>query len=416
MPRIPDKIKRLADGGLAWGATNSGKSFGLGYVKVRDYAKNPGRHLLVGPDRNTLVTEIIPNYRRIAAHYRVPVGKFNHLRGTITIGKSTLYVKAGAKKGDEENLRGRHNYLSLVAEEVAKMLPDYIDMAIDRTAVGAPFHASCNPDVPTNWVKKRLDEGWWRHDEKFLVSDNPSLTKQQVEEYIARHDPTTTYYKRMILGEWFAEDGLVYPHWQECNCTFDPRKPYLLAYDPAPVNTQAALCIQMQEGIDPHFCVVDEHYTRRGATLRSARAACEQIEAKWGRPLLASLDTAAYDHIFEATYALRWTVVTPATREHLVTIPQLNLLLGQGRLRINPATCKNTVSELYSVIYDDKRETIRTGQEDHATDALRHIAGRLQAFIPDRSLLHKPTVSDAWDNAYVNRDYSPLSLPAFSTN
>lgn len=405
---LPPKAASFRDGGLLWGATNSGKSYAVGHHALIRYATTKGKHLITCAKTNLVQRQIVPMLRDLAYQYGVPF-EFVSTRNEIQIGASLVYIVANAKVGDEMGLYSYHNVQSLWAEEISRQMELGHNFAVGRCDPFVPIWATCNPVGPTNWVKYRLDKGMWDHEAKFTIEDNPSLGPERVEEIkrLARQSTDTLYYDRMIEGKWISPEGLVYPRWRECTCTFDQHAPYLLAYDPAPVNTQAAIAIQTKggpgTGMDAHFCAVDEIYTRRGATLRNARAALEQIQARWGRPLLAVLDTAAYDHVHEATFYMRWNVTTPHTKEHVVTIPRLNLLLEQERLRVNPATCPNTAAELYSVIYDETKEKIANNQEDHATDALRYIAPRLEAEILPAPAVRAPTFSEQWDEAYAAR-------------
>lgn len=267
---------------------------------------------------------------------------------------------------------------------------------------------SYNRTSPVSWVKRLIEDG--EEDDfgnvfKFdLIEGRTEENLSLPQSYLDRLRRLPGHYRmRDYENQWAVASGLVYPHWRETRATFDSTKPYLLAYDPAPVNTQAALCLQAQSD---HWAVVDELYTRRGATLRNARMALEQIEARWGKPHAAVLDPAAYDHNWEATNVMHWTVLHPSTKEHAVTIPILRVLLEQGRLRVNPATCPNTAAELYSVVYDEVREKIAdvvngVAQEDHATDALRYVSEFLEAEIKQRPLASAGTFNDRWAADYA---------------
>lgn len=382
-------------GGLAWGATNSGKSYNIAHLAVHNYATRPGLHFLIGSSLRLMKLQNVRDIRAIARKAGIPTTGVHSQDSTMRVGPSTVMVRAFTDVGDEEFIRSLHGGKSLWAEEVSKVPEICYDMAVSRCDADSPKWATCNPTHPLHWAKKRIDDGRWPHEDLWLLDDNPTLTPEEREAYAAQF--TGIFHDRMIKGMWVSAEGLVYPIWQECSCEFDPRRPWLLAYDPAPVNTQAALCIQPQTD---HYCVVDEMYTRRGATLRNPRAALEQIEAKWGTPLLAVMDPAAYDHVFEARHHMRWRVTSPRTKEHVLTIPILNLLLGQGRLRINAYRCPNTAAEFYSVVYDERREKIAPGQEDHATDAARYIAPSLEAELP-LPVPAKRTMQHIWDEHYV---------------
>ena len=258
---------------------------------------------------------------------------------------------------------------------------------------------------PTSWVKRLIEDGeedelGTRHHFTVLEARTEE-NKRLPQSYVDRLRSLPGHYRaRDYENKWAAASGLVYPIFRECSCIHDPKKPYILGYDPAPVNTQAAGCVQRQKD---HYCVVDEIYTRRGATLRHGRDALEQIKARWGDPQFAVIDSAAYDHIHEAIHFMNWDVYVPEDKTHAETIPILRLILEQGQLRVNPATCPNTVAELYSVIYDEKTEKIANGQEDHATDWMRYTAPFIPPDFPPIPELRVATMSDYWDMAYAAR-------------
>ena len=268
-----------------------------------------------------------------------------------------------------------------------------------------------NRTGPTSWVKRLIEDGQ-EDDEgntfKFSLVEGFTWENHELPaSYLHRLSRLTGHYKeRDWYNRWTAASGLVYPHWVKGTGTFDANKIYLLAYDPAPVNTQAAMCIQRQAD---HWAVVDEIYTRRGATIRDARSALEQIEARWGKPHMAVLDPAAYEHVHQAIYVMHWRVLQPSTKVKEVTIPILRALPEEGKLRVNPATCPNTVAELGSVVYDEDTETLKkviggVRQEDHALDALRYISEFLEMDLDVTPLPPQapPTFDDRWNQHYTD--------------
>ena len=392
--RLPDKALAYRDGGLAWGATNSGKSYNIGKLALARYQSHPGLHLLVGASLRLLLLQIIPELRGHCRRFGIPMGRFNRATNTINIANSTLLVLGLAEAGDEERIRSLHNVRSLWAEEVSKMPEVCYDMAVSRCDPDAPKWATCNPTHPKHWAKQRIDAGRWLHQALWLLDDNPSLTPEERELYAAQF--VGVFYARMIEGKWVAPEGLVYPHWRECSCVFDPERPWVLAYDPAPVNTQAAIAIQAQ---GDHWCAVDEIYTRHGQTLHRGIDALDVIRSRWGRPHAAVLDPAAWDHVHEAIYAMNWRVLG-VNKVYPDIIHDLQLLLEQGQLRLNPSTCPNAAAELYSVVYDSETEKYANGQEDHACDALTYVAQHIAALIP-LPVKRRATFRDQWEATYL---------------
>ena len=62
MPALTDKGRSMYAGGLAWGSTNSGKSFAIAHHALDAYLDRPGRHLLTGVNIKLLQQQIIPHH------------------------------------------------------------------------------------------------------------------------------------------------------------------------------------------------------------------------------------------------------------------------------------------------------------------------------------------------------------------
>lgn len=391
-----EKGLAYANGGLAWGATNSGKSYTIGELALARYQSHPGLHILGGASLRLMLLQVLPELRAHCRKYGIPMGRYNSRTSTVSIARSLLLVIGLQVAGDEERIRSLHNVKSFWGEELSKMPEVCWDMAVSRCDADAPKWGTCNPTHPKHWCKQRIDAGRWPHEDLWLLDDNPTLTPEQREAYAAQF--VGVFYQRMIEGKWVAPEGLVYPHWRECSCVFDPLKPWVLSYDPAPVNTQAALAIQRQAD---HYCVVDEIYTRHGATLRRGIDSLDVIEGRWGRPHAAVLDPAAWDHVHEAVYAKGWTVL-PVDKTYPDIIHGLQLLLEQGQMRLNPATCPNAAAELYSVVYDSETEKYAERQEDHACDAMTYVAQHIEALLPMPGI-RPDNFQTRWDRAYAAR-------------
>lgn len=78
--------------------------------------------------------------------------------------------------------------------------------------------ADCNPDAPTHWLKRRVDNGLTlmlqsRHE------DNPTVTP----EYLAKLDALTGVRKeRLRWGKWVSAEGIVYEGWDSTVHMIDP--------------------------------------------------------------------------------------------------------------------------------------------------------------------------------------------------
>jgi len=98
-------------------------------------------------------------------------------------------------------------------DEVALMPRGFVEQAIARCSLeGAKLWFNCNPEHPQHWFhrewvqKARSKNALYLH---FTMEDNPSLSEAVKARYRSLY--AGAFYRRFILGEWCAAEGLVYP-------------------------------------------------------------------------------------------------------------------------------------------------------------------------------------------------------------
>lgn len=367
--RLADKSIRMASGGLAWGATNSGKSFGNASHFGRYMAMQPRRGILLGSNLRLMRGEIIPLIRSIARNYGVQSKPYNTDTGTFTVGPSTVYVIAAANVGDEERIRSYHNIDALMVEEVTKVPEVCYDMAVSRRqTVDAPVWASCNPSHPLNWVKKRLDAGRWLADEMFLLDDNPTMTP---EERVAFADQFTgTFRKRMIDALWAAPEGLVYPAWDDVPLPDPPpNTPCYIGVDYGASNITAVVYAQL---VERRFVITREYYYdgyaqgRRSPEEHAAAiaiAAPGPIAAGWIDPSARDLRLA----MEKVGIPISMGFNKPSGYE------TTDGMLQRSKMQICAVLCPGLTGEILSLVYNRFGERPDASCVDHATDALRYL-------------------------------------------
>lgn len=108
-------------------------------------------------------------------------------------------------------------------DELTTVPADFYAMLLSRLRLpGARLIATTNPDRPTHWLRtdyilraSGLRPPLPDSDEidmcsvKFLLDDNTTLPRDYVANI--RREYTGVFYRRFILGEWCAAEGLVYP-------------------------------------------------------------------------------------------------------------------------------------------------------------------------------------------------------------
>ena len=367
----------LRDGGLAWGATNSGKSYRNARHFVRRCAKYPGKHLLIGANMKLLETEIIPLIRSLCRTYKVPCSKFRGGLGQMQIGKSLVIVMAIKNKGDEDRCRSLHNIDSIMFEEITNIPEIGADMATSRQGYVVdnklgPVWASCNPSHPTNWVKKRLDAGKWIHDEMFLVKDNPSLTPEQVEEFESRY--TGIFRKRMIEALWAAPEGLIYPNWTDAGTEIAEElkgTPCWIGADYGFSSVTAAVYVQRK---DQKFYMTREYYHDAHSTgeHRNSVEGAKYIIKKAPGPIMTAYVDPTSKDLIDALSNQGVSVEPACNKSDGYNI--FDGALQRGYIQICKDLVPCFVDEVYSLIYNKTGSGPDPNCIDHATDSGKYLS------------------------------------------
>ena len=370
----------MAAGGLGWGATNSGKSYSIASHFGRRCAAAPARHLLIGANLKLLRGECIPLIRRIAREYGVGSTNYRTDVGTFTVGPSLVIVAAGDKDGDEERLRSYHNLDSIMAEEVTRMKPDFFDMALTRQRQPpGPVWASCNPHAPDNWVKRRLDEGWWPHAAMFLMSDNPTLTDEQRGNFESRFHGV--FRMRMIEALWAAPEGLIFP-WSMDTDYWGDGQPCVIGCDWGESGTTAVAYAQQTGGVvmrtggltEPVWAQVGEYY-HVGYTQGQRNADQHVAEIKRrapGKIIAAYVDPSAV--VLKDALMRAGVMVHNGYNDVERGLDTCDGMLQGGTLVVNKGRCTATMIEQNSYIWNKYGDKPDPNCADHIMDARRYLA------------------------------------------
>lgn len=102
-------------------------------------------------------------------------------------------------------------------DELTNCAPALVEMLLSRFVAmpGAKIVGTCNPEGPTHWLKRnwidRIDSGELPGEHiPFSMADNPQVDRQHAEAMAAGW--TGAFRRRMLLGEWAATEGAIYPH------------------------------------------------------------------------------------------------------------------------------------------------------------------------------------------------------------
>ena len=148
-------------------------------------------------------------------------------------GEKIVLISGGGKDGDEKLIKG-NTYGMAYITEANECHPKFIKEVFDRTLSSSDrkvFH-DLNPKTPTNWyyvdileyhekMQKKYREYGYNYGH-FTIADNMSITGEQLKEILLTYDKSTVWYKRDILGNRTAAEGLVFRYFANNS------KPYIL--------------------------------------------------------------------------------------------------------------------------------------------------------------------------------------------
>lgn len=105
--------------------------------------------------------------------------------------------------------------LSGVYADEAPLMPEYfVSVLRDRCSSvdNAKIVLTGNPEGPhhwfkTNWIDKLSSRGVYL---QFGLKDNPSLSESAIREIVETY-PSGALFRRRVLGEWAASEGLIWP-------------------------------------------------------------------------------------------------------------------------------------------------------------------------------------------------------------
>lgn len=311
---------------------------------------------------------------------------------TVTRGGklNRFYVFGGRDESSYMLIQGV-TLAGVMLDEAALMPRSFVEQALARCSVhGAKLWFNCNPDVPEHWFRKEWLKKLAEKDAThlhFVMDDNPGLSPETKARYESMY--SGVFYRRYVLGEWTAGDGLIYDMFNpEAQCYEDEERPVAL------YNT-AARYIACDYGTANPFVLldiyddgetvwVDNEY--RWDSKDMDRCGRQKTDGEYGKDFLrfmgddpqhfcpAVVDPSAASFITELNSLQVY--VMPGDNDVLDGIRRVAALLHQGRIRIH-RRCEGLVNELGSYTWDSKAAAMGVEKPvksmDHGPDALRYF-------------------------------------------
>ena len=198
------------------GAVRSGKTLSMGLsfflwamVRFDDQQLGLCGKTIVALRRN-LLAELVPYLRRCGMAVRE---KRSENQLTVRFGgHENRFLLFGGRDESSAALIQGSTLAGVLLDEAALMPRSFVEQACARCSVpGSRLWFNCNPEGPQHWfyrewiLKAEQRKALYLH---FTMEDNPALTPRIRARY--RNAYSGVFYRRFVLGEWTAAQGLVY--------------------------------------------------------------------------------------------------------------------------------------------------------------------------------------------------------------
>lgn len=264
-------------------------------------------------------------------------------------------------------------------DEAALMPRSFVEQVCARCSVeGSRLWFSCNPESPAHWF---YQEWIQKAEEKnalrltFTMRDNPGLSPETVRRYEAMFQGA--FYRRFILGEWTAAEGLVYDFFTPSLVREVPEHvtgPWYVSCDYGTVNPTSMGLWGKKDGV--WYRVKEFYYDSRQQRRQKTDGeyARDLAELAGGRELKGVIVDPSAASFLELLRREGWPV-SKAVNDVLSGIRKTAQLLQEGRLVIC-TPCRDAIREFGLYRWDTSGaggdRVIKSN--DHAMDDIRYFA------------------------------------------
>lgn len=342
----------------------------------------------VGSVERNIINPLL-GVRYLREEFDVRYTRGDHLLTVRRGRKENYFYVFGGKDESSYALIQGITLAGVLLDEAALMPRSFVEQALARCSVDkSKFYFNCNPENPMHWFRQE----WILHPEKhnamhlhFLMDDNPSLSAATRKRY--ENTYSGVFYKRYVLGQWVAAEGVVYDMFSESANTYRPdQRPAgmrwtsdrTIAVDYGTVNPTRFLEIYD----DGETVRVDREYnwdSRKEYAQKTDQQYADDLLSFMGENWCSVIvDPSAASFIAELQR--RGVYVVPADNAVLDGIRKTAALLA-GRKLLVSQSCPCLIDEMGSYAWDDKAarhgEEKPVKQNDHSADALRYYVNSL---------------------------------------
>ena len=365
------------------GAVRSGKTFcmGLSFFLWAQHDFNGRQFALcgktVGALRRNLLTELVPCLRRIGMEVQE-----NHSANTMMVrfaGHRNRFLLFGGRDASSAALIQGSTLAGLLLDETALMPRAFVEQAVARCSVrGSRLWFNCNPEGPEHWfyrewIEKAESRGALRL--HFTMEDNPGLPPEIRQRYERLY--SGVFYRRFVLGEWAAAQGLVYDFFDpEKDAAVAPEGPFSRWRVSVDYGTVNPLSMGLWGEKDGVWYRVEEVYydSRREGRQKTDAEYAEMLERlAAGREIQRVIVDPSAASFIEALRQRGWRVVK-ADNDVADGIRVTADLLRQRKIVLCRA-CRDCLREMALYCWDEKTGKDAPKKEhDHAMDEMRYFA------------------------------------------
>ena len=364
------------------GSVRSGKtlSMGLGFFLWATARFDSERFALCGKTisalRRNVLGELLPRLRALG--FRCIEKRSENL---LIVGQgrreNRFYLFGGRDESSAALIQGV-TLAGVLFDEAALMPRSFVEQACARCSVaGSVLWFNCNPEGPQHWfyrewIRKAAERrALYIH---FTMADNPALSERIRSRYERSY--SGTFYRRFVLGEWTAAQGLIYDF-------FDPEK-YCRDVPPEPweklrisvvygtVNPTSFGLWARKEGV--WYRVKEYYYDSRAEGRQKTDAEyVEDLRAlAGGRKIERVVADPSAASFIEAARRAGFNVVK--ADNHVGDGLRVTAdLLKRGKIVICRG-CESCLKEIAAYRWENGGRDVPHKEKDHAMDEMRYFA------------------------------------------
>lgn len=332
--------------------------------------------------RRNVLSEILPKLEGLGAQWKEK--RTDNLLTVKFRGRENQFYVFGGRDESSASLIQGITFAGVLLDEVALMPRSFVEQACARCSVtGAKFWFSCNPAGPGHWFYREwICKAQARNllHLRFFMEDNPTLSQETRQRYERTFQGA--FYRRFVLGEWTAAEGLVYDFFEESMVRPAPAEPadrWVISCDYGTVNPTSMGLWGKWGGV--WYRVQEYYYDARAARRQQTDQEYAQRlrELAGGREIEAVVVDPSAASFLEVLRREGWHV-RKADNEVLSGIRQTADALKQGKIVICPP-CTDAIREFASYCWDlsaGDRDRVRK-EFDHAMDEIRYFVATVVA-------------------------------------